>query len=488
LYFPTHGSNMAERCLRTARAAGVMAALALTAAGCGGGGSEAPSAAAGRPSIVLISIDTLNPASLHTYREDADPLPALDALAAGSARFREAVSPSSWTLPAHASLLTGLYPDRHGATDPRRSIAEDVRTLAEILGDAGWETVSFTDAGFVDAKFGFGRGFAVCNDRSDLQRLPAASLPREGRPSRVHGRNLFDRAIAYLEKRKVSSTPVFLFLHTYSVHDYFKVHPWATDHGVAPPEESPALYRKCIQGTAAAPEGTWPRLEALYQAEVEHADAGLGRLLRALDAAGLRRNAYIAFISDHGEGFDPEHGRIHHGGRLHRDLLHVPFFLSGPGVPAADVTGTVSLVDVVPTLLDLVGLPAPAGLDGRALGPLLRSGSPPAVSLPPVPVFAMEYHHSWVDGRRTASLVSRTDPISAAVIAGNDWFITGAGGDELYARATDPDQRRNLVETDSRSEVLRSMIEKRLRALPRTATAPVDSALQEQLRSLGYVE
>jgi arylsulfatase A-like enzyme len=112
-----------------------------------------------RPDILLVSIDTLRRDALRAFSPQAPPRPHLDALADRSVRMTSAVSTASWTLPAHASMLTGLLPHRHGAISPRHRLAAGAITLAELLGRAGYETVAFTDAGYVSAQFGLARGF-----------------------------------------------------------------------------------------------------------------------------------------------------------------------------------------------------------------------------------------------------------------------------------------------------------------------------------------
>ncbi|MGQ0721344.1 MAG: sulfatase [Candidatus Eiseniibacteriota bacterium] len=462
---------------------GIALALFSTAGCTAPGESPAPRPAA-RPHIILVSVDTMNRSALSAFSAEADPLPNLDAFAAGAARFGRAVSPSSWTLPAHASLLTGLYPDRHGATDPRRRIAQDVTLLAESLRAAGWETVAFTDAGYIDAEFGFARGFSIYNDQTDGESPTTANLPRGGRPSRERGLSLFDCALAYLEARDASARPLFLFVHTYSVHDYFRVHPWTVKNLPPVPGESVDTYRRCIQGDAACSTEDWARLRELYRAEVRHLDAGFGVLLAALRAKGLLDDAYVAFVSDHGEGFEPERGRIHHGGRLHADVLRVPLLLSGPGIVARDLDDLVSLVDVTPTLLELAGADVPDGLDGRSLALLLRGEG----TLPAAPVFAMEHHYTWADGRRVAGRESRSEPVLSAVVAGADWLVQGPDKVELYETASDPDQHADLSASAPGTEVLRALVAQRLHALPASEGSSIDPALEDQLRSLGYVD
>jgi arylsulfatase A-like enzyme len=359
-----------------------------------------------------------------------------------------------------------------------------VRTAAEVLRAAGYETVGFTDAGYVSHRFGFARGFDVYNERT-----PGGGslrgVPRDGRPNDVRGAALFDRAAAWLQRRERDAGPLFLFVQTYSVHDYFKVHPWAADALPPFPDPGGMGYLDCLLGNSDCPPETWDRLRALYSQEVAHLDAGMATLLDALREAGVTGNAYVAFVSDHGEGFAPELGRIHHGGRLERDLLRVPFLLSGPGLAPRDVATPVSLVDVLPTLLALAGIPAPDGLDGRSLDATARGEAPDPA---PVPILAMEHHHTWQDGRRLASKEALDAPVAVALIEGTRWLLRDEGGERAYDVAADPDQREALPESTPGLAELRERIGQRSHVLPSMGEAPVDSALRQQLESLGYVD
>ncbi len=180
------------------------------------------------PHVIVVSIDTLNRDALRAFAGSAPPLPALDAFAGESIRLVNAYSTASWTLPAHASLLTGLYPDRHGANRVPLAMGSGVSTVAEVLRSRGYETVAFTGGGFLDAAFGFSLGFDRCDDQlAQGEEAAAVDLPQDGKPPEVRGKDLFARAIAFISQRPADAGPLFLFLHTYSVHDYFKVHKWA---------------------------------------------------------------------------------------------------------------------------------------------------------------------------------------------------------------------------------------------------------------------
>jgi len=202
-------------------------------------------------------------------------------------------------------------------------------------------------------------------------------------------------------------------------------------------------------------------------------------------AAGLWDTSLIVFTADHGEGFDPARGRMHHGGRLHEDLLRVPLWVHGPGLAAHDVQEPVSLVDVMPTLLELAGAPIPSDLDGRSFARTLR-GDPPARRARPL--YASEYYYAWWHGARIQTDRIRTSPNALAVIEGDRWFLWSPRDEELYDIASDPHQQHNLAGTTNATE-LRGLAE--ARRVGRVATPRIermDESLRAQLEALGYAQ
>jgi arylsulfatase A-like enzyme len=426
---------------------------------------------AGPPDVVLVSIDTLSWSSLRALAPGAPGLPQLDRLARRSVVFSNAVTAASWTLPAQASLLTGLYPDRHGATDARRMLWSTLPTLAEALRAAGYHTVALTDAGFVHRRFGFGRGFQRYDEWAEPG-APEVGLPRDGKPNRKSRKALLDRAFAFLATVRPADPPVFLFLHTYAVHDYYLTQVGGhTD------------YRSCLQGRITCTPQEWQRLSRRYAEEAAHLDQAFGRLLATL--ARTRRPTLLVVVSDHGEGLDPAAGRIHHGGRLHADVLRIPLLVAGLGLEPRVVTDPVSIVDVAPTLIELLGRTAPPGLDGRSLVSALH-GRP----LAPRPLLAMEHYYSWGPRGRVTEREVREQARGLAVIDGDRWYIAEPEGEQLYDMRVDPDQKRSLSPGDFLAP-LRALVATRGR-LSATGVAgrieDMDPALREQLQSLGYIE
>jgi arylsulfatase A-like enzyme len=439
--------------------------------------------------VVLISIDTLNRSSLAAFDSTASKLPNLDHFAQTSSRFLNAYSTASWTLPAHASLFTGLYPDRHGATHQKLRISEGIHTLADSLAAAGFETVAFTNGGFVDPSFGFGKGFEYYDGWSAKgSRLSRLELPRGGKPQKDPGRSLFDRAIAFISQHQPSDPPFFLFLQTYAVHNYYRLHRWAIQASGGVFDRSqlrkPSEYLKCMRGRIPCSE-EWLALSQLYRGELVNLDAGFGRLMEALDDAQLGDSTLVVFLSDHGEGFDFTNHRLHHGGRLHEDVIRIPLMLRGPSVVAQPISDAISLVDVMPTVLDLAGLPIPPELDGVSMAASVRgekaSGDPQR--------YAMEFSQWWnEDGLQNTEEI-RASPLQLAVIEPDLWYIRDSDSrEEIYDMREDPKQLKSLGGPSESVERLRVLANLRWDRRPPQEKLIADDEIQRQLRALGYLD
>ncbi len=326
------------------------------------------------PHIVLISLDTLRFDRLGCYGNDDGLTPRIDALAAHGLRFASAWSTSSYTLPSHASLLTGTLPVAHGAEsmssglDPERS-----PFLARILAEAGYHTAAFTGGGFVAPSFGFSEGFDRYAEVDPVWALDARRgmdlLQRHGggpgsRRQASH-RRLMEGGVADWITAQPHGAPFFLFLHTYITHSLAPSRAALQRFGLLGPdgEEAPIDHR----ATSAFNDGARERLDEArastlpyYDATVTMADALVGAVLDALDAAGLSQDTIVVVTSDHGEEFG-EHDHFGHGRSLYEPVARVPLIvrlpahLRGERQPGV-VPEPVSLVDVAPWILRLAGL------------------------------------------------------------------------------------------------------------------------------------
>lgn len=380
-----------DRESRLAAALGLAAlALAPPAAWTGPAPSRAPGARS--PGLVLVSVDTLRPHHLGAYGYARATSPHLDALAREGTLFEKVFAQAPWTLPSHATMLTGLGPLVHGALEPGDTLAPSLPTLAERLRAHGFRTAAFVGGNrhsFIGAERGFGRGFETYRHYPHPARFRSGFLLRfldhlVLRQLRHHVGNAeaeTDAALRWLARR--GDEPFFLWLHFYDVHSktqrlpYEAPDPWrdAFCGGEVVDSEGCDAEGRCASerlravwvGESPRPEaGEIERLRCLYDGAIAFVDAQLGRLFHGLDRLGLREGTLIAVTSDHGEAFF-EHGHPLHT-NLYDEVLQVPLILRGPGVPAGlRVAETARLVDLVPTLLDRLDLPVPDGLQGRNL-------------------------------------------------------------------------------------------------------------------------
>jgi arylsulfatase A-like enzyme/Flp pilus assembly protein TadD len=388
--------------------------------------------------VVLVSVDTLRADAVGAYGRPDAGTPWIDRLAHEGVRFATVRAHNVVTLPSHASLLSGLLPLTHGIRDnPGFRFPKSLDTLATVLGAHGYRTGAFVSAFVLDSRFGLDRGFELYDDRvAGAGRRSAFAVPERPGPETVAA------AVRWLEA--AGDRPSFLFVHIYEPHSPHQ-----------PREPFAARFR-----------------DSPYQGEVAAADAALEPLLGPLLDAKRRRRALVVLASDHGEGLG-EHGEATHGVFGYEATLRVPLVLHVPGLLSPRVvTDPVRLVDVMPTVLDLVGLEAPRALDGRSLLPL-------AVGRRSAP--AETYFEAL-----SASLDRGWAPLHGIVVDSLKYVDLPIP--ELYDLERDPAEMTNLAA--GRPDDL-ERLGARLRRLragdrvgPRVAEDP---AAVERLRALGYV-
>jgi arylsulfatase A-like enzyme len=411
-----------------------------------------------RPNVILISIDTLRADHLGCYGYHRESSPNIDRMAAEGTLFENAFSPTAWTLPGHASMFSGLAPQRHGATRSETAIRSEVPLVAEILRDHGYRTAGVVNAPFMQAKFGFDRGF------DGFTYVPKLEVDR-------HQKTVLDTLHAD------DGRPFFLFLHYMSVHDpYAPEDPYNRFVGTY---EQPIgvdgqrllkLWRAMDRGEATLNADEVRFLDDLYTGGVLSVDARIGELLESLEQLGLAEDTVIILTSDHGEEF-MEHGSIVHTKTLYDELLSVPLIVRGPGVPAgARVRSMAGLVDIMPTVLGLVGLDIPNGLDGLDLADYWHDDS--------VPRRLLEIETSWIDGTRAKRGI-RT-PTHKLIVD------LEAGTTEFYDLVEDPGETQNLYPHPVAAELEQALQSLEARAVgDEVELTPEDI---EQLRSLGYIQ
>jgi arylsulfatase A-like enzyme len=439
------------------------------------------------PNVVLISLDTLGASYLGSLGGFPDASPRLDAFLADGFSFRRAYAQYGVTRTSHASLFSALYPRRHGSFPDAG--ARPLESLVGRLAQRGYVTVAFTEGGFVSGEFGFQGGF----DRYDNGSLDP------GNPAFLSAaEETFRRAAAFLARGAAAQAAFFLFVHSYEVHTPYRARDEAAReiflrHRPADLPGIPGIVqaRRILDhndGTQAMSETELGLLRAMHVAEIHTLDRVVGSFLDALERLGLAEDTLVVLTADHGEQFG-EHGRAGHGESLHNRVLHVPLGFRWPGAIAAGADDApVQLVDVMPTILDLVGLPLPAGLDGRSLAPRLRGAA-----LEERPAFA-EMRGARGECRRIGEPPG-CDRESLAVQTRRFKLIASPEppGEALYDLQDDPLETRDVSSLHPDELARHRALLEQYRAAagaPREAAPPVEveGLLRDQLRALGYVE
>ena len=404
-----------------------------------------------RWNVLLVSLDTVRPDRLGCYGYARVTSPAIDAeLAARGTLFTRAFASFPSTAGSHATIMTSLDPCAHGFVDTMQppALRADAPTLAELLRGHGYETAAITEDGWLLVRLGFGRGFGTYVEYS----WPDA----EANGSSAGAAATFATALEWIEAHR--SLPWFAFVHTYQTH-----HPYLP----------PAGYLERIGASA-----TRATTSDEYDAEIRYTDDVLGGLLAGLERLGLGARTVVVLLSDHGEQFG-EHGLEGHGNALWDTILRVPLIIRAPGrVPAAErIDAPVGLIDVLPTILDLLGLPPYAQAQGRSLVPLLRGGELPERTL-------------------FAEVASYTDQIGAHVTARRGdvkWIIEKRTGSAFaFDVRRDPREEHDLS-AQMPPEIPRQILEQFQRhcaTLPVTLSGSpaLDADERARLRALGYLE
>jgi arylsulfatase A-like enzyme/Flp pilus assembly protein TadD len=396
--------------------------------------------------VLLITLDTFRADYLGCYGSTRAKTPNLDALAAGGVRFDQCTTTCPQTLPAHVSLMTGLYPEAHGV---RANIyyRYDGRqpTLAEVLRRNGYRTGAVVAANVLSRHAGLARGFDDYDDleQEDAGAVASGELPQGAELERQAG-TVTDRALAWLD-RNARHRRFFLWVHYFDAHFPY-----------APPEDFAALHR-----------------DDLYAGEVEYLDRQIGRLLRDVMGMGLADRTLVVAVADHGEGLG-DHGEARHAYFLYETTIRVPLILAYPGrLPAGRVVKRpVRTVDIMPTVLDLVGLETGESearsllADGSMVGDVAY-----AETLYGRLVMGLSRLKSLRDGR---------------------WKYIRGSRAQLYDLATDPGETTDVVaqhpEVASRLEArLRSVVGESLALARRPARVDISEERLAQLQALGYV-
>lgn len=438
--------------------------------------------------VILISIDTLRADHVGTYGYDKPVSPRIDALAADGVVFENVYSTAPWTLPAHVSMFTGLNCVRHRVYAEHDQMDPRTPTLAEIMRERGYATRAITSGGFVSAKFGFSKGF-------DEYHMAQANLMDASQAAKTG----YD-ATQWIEKNTDRS--FFLFLHTYQVHAPYKspmpyrtmfLRPdarWTSVDVAAKLGGRPGIYKSLSEPERA-------NVIACYDAGVRFTDETLVQpVVDALRRLHLYDRTMIIVTSDHGEEFY-DHGSWTHSTSVYDELIRIPLVVKMPGSEfrGRRYSSIVRLIDLMPTILDVAGIPTKGlSLNGESLRPVLRGKEKGDR------VFLAELAESVLNSeipRRLALNDGRTKVILNQPFSRErlEFFTVKPPPFppvEIYDLARDPAEKKNIIDSPEDAARARALVQKARetdRLIPgrEGKESKFDKNLEDQLRALGYI-
>lgn len=442
----------------------VVLCLAVFLTGCGRKQQRAEG-----PNVVIISIDTLRADHVSCYGYERETTPNIDRLASQGHRFQNAYTTMPTTLPAHASLFTSLYPRQLSVRRNGERVPADVRTLAEILRSSGYATGGFVSAIVMHARHGISKGFRTYEDVEGV-RLAEETLAR---------------ATAWLQKQ--GGRPFFLFLHLYDPHwPYHAPEPYRTKFGA--PDSAAPPAKQFVPDPSQFTEQIVQESIAAYDAEIAYADEAVGALLRELAQMGVEDRTIVVLLSDHGESLGELLTRygyaFAHGEFLYAHQLQIPLIIRMPEEPSQENgvvrTAPVSIVDIMPTILDILEIDPVDTMAGRSLLPVLKG--------------EQATNRSLFSERRTI------DKLPKPFLAGADYSIIRDGwhlifstnrGIELYNMVEDPAEVSDLVQEREKIDALTGELRRwldQLKPLFGPSGFETDEEAIEGLKDLGYAK
>ncbi|MBV8847944.1 MAG: sulfatase [Bryobacterales bacterium] len=495
-----HRVRRPETFTRQAVTAGVaIGALALglvfkTAKAQTGAGTESS-----KPNVLLITMDTVRADHVSTYGYERSTTPNLTAFAQGATLYSNALATADFTLPSHASIFTGLYPGWHGAVfaPPAyplgRPLGANASTVADLLRSRGyWTGAVAANRAYLDAGMGTMKGF------TELESFRPVRLADPGRPfylrlgaERIL--SLMEDCSAYemislraadvnrraftLIDRQHPGAPFFLFLNYMDAHQpYVPPAPFDSmfpgkQRGFKSADFEP-LKEAVLTGKHKLSAEERANLISQYDGGIAYTDAEIGKIIARLRETGLYDNTLIIVTSDHGEAFG-EHNILEHAANsVYQDQLHVPLIVKYPGQSAGERSDAfVSQVDFMPTILEIAGVPTPAGVQGRSL----RSNEPRVI---------------FAEARPSPQ--NRPNNIRRAVFDGPTKLVVSQDATrELYNLAADPNEEHNLYDSANPvGKALEDRLSKWVAAMPKqdSKAGKLDKSTVERLKSLGYVQ
>ena len=473
----------------------VALALSLILCGCTRKDDQAASKTSNRaddsrPNIVLISVDTLRADHLGCYGYQRNTSPHIDQLAAEGTLFENTISSTSWTLPAHCALFTGLADTVHGCLDIKQRLAESRSTLAERLKSAGYTTIAFFSGATMHPIFGLAQGFDEyqdCTSYADQStelaadgQVPWDEAVRAAARADITSPRVHHEVRAWLQENQ--SRPFFMFIHMWDVHaDYIPPEPY--DRMFDPNYNGPITGRDVRYNpaiNAKMPTRDIEHLVALYDGEIAWTDAHIGKILADLDTLGLRDSTIVVLLSDHGEEFF-EHGDKGHRQTLFDEVIHIPLIMRYPArIPAGRrYSQQARMIDILPTILALSNQQPPTDVMGQSLAPLFAGNNLQQDTLAVSELFTLgRAYRSFRRPDRKAILHEPT------------------GNTMIFNLHADPAEKNPLPNVQSplaqamiadMRNTTKWLLEQRRRHETNTTATTLPDQVRQQLESLGYI-
>jgi arylsulfatase A-like enzyme len=471
-----------------------IAGLCLALVACGASEEGQPAASAAQPPrrtepppVVLITLESLRTDHVGAYggrsrTRPSEPItPALDALAQEAVVYPRAHSVTSWTLSSHASLFTGLYPTGHQAREPLARLGDDYTTLAERLASVGYQTAAVVSGPYLRAVHNLTQGFEWLDDSSANPLKPRAH-------SDVTNPGMEAGLIRFIERERDPERPFLLFAYFWDPHfDFLPPPPFDTMFVDETCER--IEVRDFDTGDAIHPgisRGELDFVLAQYDGEIRATDELLGRFFGLLKQRGLWDGTLVIVTADHGEEFF-DHGEKAHKKNLHAETVQVPLWVKYPkgtgAAPGSRDERLVSLVDIMPTVLELAGAPPADPVDGRSL----------LAAPDPERAIFMELLSSWYVHKMGATVEEMEQ--HSAVRVGDRKLLVQGDAVSLFDLASDPTEQTDLAaqrpdEVAALSEQLAAQRRRSERDASRFEAggiAELEDEAARQLCALGYV-
>jgi arylsulfatase A-like enzyme/predicted Zn-dependent protease len=395
--------------------------------------------------FILISVDTLRADRLGCYGFSEIKTPMIDSFAKKGVKFDHCIAQTPLTLPSHTSLMTGTFPTFHGVRDNGGFLVpQDLITLAEIFKGDGYDTAAFVASYVLDSKWGLDQGFDHYFDNFDLSKYKTISLGNVQR----RGDEVIEQVIPWLENHKKNK--FFTWVHLYDPHT---------------PYEPPSPYKEQYQGRP-------------YLGEIAYTDSLLADLWQYLKKNSLTEKTILIFVADHGESLG-EHKEMTHGFFVYQEGIHVPLIFVSPfeklqGISRSSV---VSLVDVMPTILEWTGMDMPPEVQGTSLLPLFRKNQKEFNSFSYSETFYPRFHYGWSE---------------LTTVQDSQYKLIVAPRLELYDIVNDPEELTNIIDLKPQEgQRLKSLIDDFIERTGQNSFnldyTQMDEETRQKLSTLGYI-